>query len=123
MATAKQSFFQEDKRPLKLLFQDEARFGRISDPAHCWDPKRLRPVVPTQIIREYTYVFSAVCPHDGESLSLILPYANTEAMKIFLKGCSEHFKGYRLVMIIDKAAWHTSKHIGMYNNIVFRMSI
>jgi hypothetical protein len=33
-ATAK-GFDKEDTRPIKLLFQDEGRFGRISDAAHC----------------------------------------------------------------------------------------
>ena len=26
-------------RPFRLMFQDEARFGRISDVRHCWDKK------------------------------------------------------------------------------------
>lgn len=117
MATATESFAREDTRPVKLLFQDEARFGRIADPAHCWAPKGVRPLVPTHIVREYTHVFSAVCPHDGESFSLILPYANTEAMKIFLQECSEYFKAYRVIMFMDKAAWHRSKNIGEYENI------
>lgn len=117
MATTTESFGREDTRPVKLLFQDEARFGRISDPAHCWAPKGVRPLVPTHMVREYTHVFSAVCPHNGESFSLILPYANTEAMKIFLQECSVYFKEYRVIMFMDKAAWHRSKGIGKYENI------
>jgi transposase len=117
VATATESFAREDTRPVKLVFQDEARFGRISDPAHCWAPKGVRPLVPTHIVREYTHVFSSVCPYDGESFSLILPYANTEAMKIFLQEYSEYFKAYRVVMFMDKAAWHRSKDIGKYENI------
>jgi len=65
VATTAKDFDEEDLRPIKLLFQDEGRFGRISDPAHCWAPKGIRPTVPTHIVREYTHVFSAVCPHDG----------------------------------------------------------
>ena len=37
------------------MFQDEARFGRINDPKRCWSPKRTRPTVGKQIIREYTF--------------------------------------------------------------------
>ena len=117
MAAAKEEFNEEDTRPVKVLFQDEGQFGRISDPAHCWAPEGIRPVVPVHIVREYTHAFSAVCPHDGESFSLILPYADTEAMKIFLKECSDHFKEYRIIMVMDKAAWHRSNEIGEYNNI------
>jgi hypothetical protein len=117
VATAQKRFIKEDVRPLKLLFQDEGRFGRISDPAHCWAPKRLRPVVPVHIVWEYTHIFSAVCPHNGESFSLILPYADTDAMKIFLKECSEYFKEYRVIMVMDEAAWHQSKDLEEYENI------
>lgn len=117
MATTEKSFSREDKRPLKVLFQDEARFGRISVPFYCWAPEGLRPIVPTQIIREYTHVFSAVCPHDGESFSLVLPYADSDAMRIFLAECADYFKEYRIIMVMDKAAWHVSKNIGQYENI------
>ena len=46
MAATAEDFDKEDVRPIKLLFQDEGRFGRISDPAHCWAPKGIRPPYP-----------------------------------------------------------------------------
>lgn len=117
MAGAARDFGKEDTRPIKLLFQDEGRFGRISDPAHCWAPKGIRPLVPTHIVREYTHVFSAVCPHDGHSCSLILPDADTDAMKIFLQECSEHFKNFPVIMVMDQAAWHRTSDIDGFENI------
>jgi transposase len=51
--------------PSRLLFQEEARFGRISDPRRCWAPARIRPEVSIQVVREYEYAFAAVSPHDG----------------------------------------------------------
>jgi hypothetical protein len=111
------SFRKEDDRPIKLLFQDEGRFGRISDPAHCWAPNGIRPIVPTHIVREYTHVFSAVCPQDGQSFSLILPYADTDAMKIFLEECSKYFKDNRVIMVMDQAAWHRVSEIDLFENI------
>lgn len=110
MATATESFDREDARPVKLLFQDEARFGRISDPARCLSSKRCKTP------RAHPYG-TGICPRDGESFSLILPYANTEAMKIFLQECSVYFKKHRVIMFMDKAAWHRSKDIGDYENI------
>lgn len=117
VATAEKDFHTEDKRPVKLFFQDEARFGRISDPAYCWAPKGVRPTVSAQIIREYTHVFSAVCPNDGQSFSLILPYADTDAMNIFFHEFSEAFQEYRIIIIMDKAAWHRSKDLKGAENI------
>lgn len=70
-----------------------------------------------QMIREYTYVYSAVCPRTGESLSLILPYADTESMMIFMRELSEFYKDYRLVVVMDGAAWHRSQTLKPFDNI------
>ena len=117
MATAEKDFFPEDKRPVKIFFQDEARFGRISSPAYCWAPSGLRPIISSQIVREYTHVFSAVSPNDGQSFSLILPYADTDGMNIFLQEFAEAFQEYRIILIMDKAPWHRSKDLSKVGNI------
>jgi transposase len=117
VATASQSFPPEDIRPLKVFFQDEARFGRISALFSCWAPAGVRPVIPAQIIRQYTYAFSAVCPHDGESFSLIMPYADSEAMEIFMKRMSEQYSQYRLVLVMDQAAWHRTSNLKKFGSI------
>lgn len=117
MAVAAETFEQGDKRPLKVFFQDEARFGRMSNPVHCWVPAGIRPLVPMQRVRDYTYVYSAVCPEDGESFSLILPYANTEMMTLYLTEFSRSYKDYRVVMIMDGASWHKAKGIETFENI------
>jgi hypothetical protein len=62
---------------LKTFFQDEARFGRMTDPVSCWTPPGFRPLVKTHMVREYTHVFSVACPSDGQTFSLILPFADT----------------------------------------------
>ena len=80
MATAISSYPQEDTRPIKLFFEDEAIFGRICQPVRCWAPKKVRPSVPKQIVREFLYVYAAACPNDGESFSLILPEVNSGSM-------------------------------------------
>lgn len=66
------------------MFQDEARFGRITNPRRCWVPKGIRLVVLCQIIREYNYAYAAVSPNDGVMDSLILPEVNREVLEIFL---------------------------------------
>ena len=59
--------------PVRLMFQDEARFGRTSDPRRCWAPPGVRPVVSSQIVREYEYAFAALSPHDGVLDTLAAP--------------------------------------------------
>ena len=67
-------------QPLRLMFEDEARFGRMSSPIRCWAQAGCRPEVPTHRVREYTHVFGSVCPQDGELVSLILPHAGHVAL-------------------------------------------
>jgi hypothetical protein len=38
-------------------------------------------------------------------------------MKMFLQECSEHFKDYRVVMVMDQAAWHRTSDIETFENI------
>ncbi len=92
--------------PLRLLFQDEARFGRISDRRRCWAPLPMRPLVGHQIVREYVYAMTAVCPHDGTLTSLVMPWVDAETMSIFLGHTAQTFAGAFCVMLLDGAGWH-----------------
>jgi hypothetical protein len=80
------------------MFEDEARFGRISDPRRCWAPAGVRPEVNTQIVREYEYAFAAVSPHDGTLDTLVLPSVNAEAMSVFLAEVSQRHAHEFLLM-------------------------
>ena len=46
--------------PIKLMFQDKARFGRINDVRRCWAPKPVRPLCQAMLTHEYTYAYVAV---------------------------------------------------------------
>ena len=102
---------------MRVMFQDEARFGRISDPKACWAPKPMRPNAPMQMVREYVYVFGAASPKDGRHDSLVLPYADTEAMSLFLKEISKRYPGEYILMFMDQAGWHKSKGLKVPQNI------
>ena len=49
-----------------------------------WAPAGIRPIVGRRIVREYTYAFAAVSPHDGVLDSLVLPNGDAETMSFFL---------------------------------------
>ncbi|KAA6331616.1 hypothetical protein EZS27_019797 [termite gut metagenome] len=97
---------KEDSRAIKLFFQDEAGFGRIDNLCSCRVPPKGRAIVGNQLIREYTYAYSTVCPETGESFSLIWPYANEDCMDVFMELVSKEFKEYRIIMVMDGASWH-----------------
>jgi len=59
------------------MFQDEARFGRISEVRRCWAPKPMRPICQAMLSHEYTYAYAGVDVATGELDTLILPQVNT----------------------------------------------
>ena len=74
-------------------------------------PKGVRPKIARQIVRTFVYVYAAVCMALGEMTSLILPYANTEMMNLFLEEVSRDFKDYFVIMLVDGAGWHRSGNL------------
>ncbi len=99
------------------MFQDEARFGRINDPKSCWAKKPARPKVSSQLVREYVYVFGAVSPQDGQHDSLVMPYANTVTMSIFLEELSRRHPDEQLLIFMDQAGWHKAKALKIPENV------
>ena len=67
--------FAEADAKIRIMFEDEAGFGRISEPVDCWAPSGVRPTVCCHHVREYEYAYGAVDPVDGESFFLICPIA------------------------------------------------
>ena len=49
--------------------------------------------------------------------SLILPYANTEMMNLFLEEVSTDFHDYFVIMLVDGAGWHTSNDLKIPENM------
>jgi len=97
--------------PVRLLFQDEGRFGRISDLRRCWAPLPSRPIVGHQVIREYVYAMTAVSPRDGRLTSLIMPWVDAETMSIFLAHIEQTFAGDFCLMLLDGAGWHRAREL------------
>lgn len=99
------------------MFQDEGRFGRITDARRCWAPPGVRPAVPKQVVREYTYAFAAVSPADGVLDSLILPEVQAETMGLFLDEVARRHPAEAILMFLDSAGWHTAHRLMTPANI------
>ncbi len=99
------------------MFQDEARFGRISDIRRCWAPKPLRPLCQAMLTHQYTYACSAADVCTGETDSLILPHVNTQCRQLFLNEVSARHPEERIVMVIDGAGWHRANQLKAPANI------
>jgi transposase len=103
--------------PVRIMFMDEGRFGRISDIRRCWAPPGVRPVALAQVEREYSYAYAALSPFDGELVSLVLPGVNAEIMSLFLGEASHLYPDEQVVMIMDQAGWHKAKRLDIPDNI------
>ena len=64
-----------------------------------------------QIVREYTYAFGAVSPHDGALDTLVLPVVTAEAMSIFLAEVARRHPEEFMVMVLDGAGWHRANSL------------
>lgn len=105
-------------KALRVMFQDEARFGRINDPSRCWSPPKIRPVVAKQIVREYTYLYGAFSPQDGVSDMLILPAMNTNCMNVFLREVAGRHPDDLILMIYDGAPCHSKTALSIPQNMI-----
>ena len=82
------------------MFADEARFGRMNRPRPCWAPKGVRPGVAAQLIREFTYLYGAVCPKDGTCVYLIMPASDTECFQIFLNTLAKKYARQHILLLV-----------------------
>lgn len=112
-----EKFASDNSKNFRLMYQDEAGFGRINKPKACWCKKGIRPVVPSLRAREYMYAYGAISPLDGEMVSLVLPKANTDCMNIFLAEVSKQYSDDIILMVVDNASWHKSKMLIVPENI------
>lgn len=92
-----------------VLFEDEARFGRISTLRTCWAPPDIRPLVGHQQVREYRDALVAANPWDGRISALIVRGGvDHHVMNAFLAATRARFPGRYCVMFFDGAGAHTS---------------
>jgi len=99
------------------MFADEARFGRMNRPRPCWAPPGVRPEVASQLVREYIYLYGAVCPVDGACAFLILPTADTECFQIFLDTLAKKFSRWHILLILDGAGNHKCDDLVIPTNV------
>jgi transposase len=93
-------------RQLRIMFTDEARFGRMNRIRPCWAPIGMRPAVAAQLIREYIYLYGAVSPKDGTCVYLIMPTSNTACFQVFLDVLARKFAREDILLVLDGAPNH-----------------
>lgn len=102
---------------LRVMFQDEARFGRISETRRCWCPRPIRPLSLAMVTQEYIYAYAAVSVTDGDLDTLIMPHVNSVCMQIFLDEVASRHPEDRIVMVLDGAGWHKASSLKISRNM------
>ena len=100
---------------VELWTEDEHRLGLKPVLRKVWSRKRERPTVKVHQRYQWTYLYSFVRPHTGEVHWLILPKANVEvfslALEHFAKEVGAGKKRRRILLVLDRAGWHTGKEV------------
>ncbi len=104
-------------RRVRLMFQGEARLGRMVRIRRCWAPSPERPVVCNGYEREFVYVHGVVSPIEGELDWMTCRQMNTERMTAFLAQVSAAHEKEFMLMVVDGASSHVSKDLLVPENI------
>jgi len=104
-------------RKIRVMFQDEARFGRMVRIRRCWSPAPERPTVSNGYVRQFVYVYGAVSPVEGEMDWMICREMNTERMNCFLEKVRSAHPEEFIIMVVDGASSHKSKELCCPENI------
>lgn len=107
-----------ERDKVEIWSEDESRVGQQGSLTRIWATKGTRPRKVKQKQFISTYIYGAACHQTGQSYGMILPYANTDAMNIFLGGLSKEIgSGRHIALIIDNAGWHTAADLIVPRNI------
>lgn len=105
-------------KPIEVWFQDEARIGQKNKITRRWARRGTRPRAPHDQRTKWAYIFGAICPARGKGAALVMPYADTPAMRAHLEEISTQVaKGAHAVLVLDQAGWHMSAKLVVPVNI------
>ena len=81
------------------------RFGTRTDLKRRWTPQGHRPRAPMKIGYQFAYLYTAICPFDGQVFAMILPYMNKECFAHFVNALNE-YQAKPALLIADRASTH-----------------
>src|SRR5882762_117702 len=94
------------------------RVGQKNGLVYQWAKKGSRPRQPKDQRYENAYLFGAVCPGRNTGIAVIMPHADTEAMQKHVDEISLAVApGAHALIILDKAAWHTTRKLKLPDNL------
>jgi transposase len=105
-------------KPIEIWLQDEARVGQQGTLTRLWARRGTRPRAPRDRRYAWAYLSGAVRPERATGAALVLPYANTAAMRLHPAEISRHgAPGAHAVLVLDGAGWHGAADLIIPDNL------
>lgn len=89
----------------------------MSDPARCWAPLPVRPMVKLALVREFRYFYAAIGPQWGTLDWMVADNMKTEEMSRFIGQIGGAHPDHHVVMVLDGASSHKAKALEIPKNV------
>ena len=107
---------------LRLWVEDETRIGLMPISRRRITQKGVRPLISSEIKREYGYLFGMIEPETGKDFMLELPTLDTEMMQIFMDEFGKQDEESLHLVLMDNASSHRGGKVesgGKYHFYLF----
>ena len=104
---------------IKLWVEDETRIGLMPIHRKRITEKGLRPLISSEIKREYEYLYGLIEPLTGKSFMMELPKLEGELMQVFMSEFGKTDEESLHIVLMDNASAHTTEKIKIAENIIF----
>lgn len=81
--------------------------------------KGVRPLISSEIKREYYYLFGMIEPATGKDFMLELPTLDTTMMQVFMDEFAKEDETSLHLILMDNASAHTTEKLQVGENIAF----
>jgi DDE superfamily endonuclease len=74
-----------------------------------------------QLIRQFVYLYGAVCPKNGTCVYLILPAPDTQFFRIFLDTSAKKYRRQLILLFVDGEGNHQSDDLEVPDNVILHV--
>ena len=103
---------------VNLYFQDESRFGLITKQKRVITAKGVKPIGKYKHSYLYKWLWGSFSPITGESFCMTSDGVCKDLFVKYLEDFSQHKPEELKIIVIDNAAFHSTKHIILPENII-----
>jgi transposase len=107
----------EHARPVRVLSQDESRFGMLTVRRRRLTAFGVQPVGTVQHVFEWFYVYGAVAPTTGERFVRELPSLNTESFPLSVDTFAQAFPDRLTLLLLDNSGIHRAQRLMLPANV------